>query len=261
MASKRVVFVSDFHSGHLVGLTPPKFDATYEEGTKQAELATIRRNCWDFYKSTLDSLKPIDVLVVNGDAIDGKGARTGGTELLTSDRNYQVDIAVGAIREADAGIVFMSYGTPYHAGDLEDWEDAIAREVKAAKIGSQDWLDVNGLVFNYRHFVSGSSIPHGRYTPLARERLWGLLWAEFDEYPKAQVIVRSHVHYFSTCGGYGWTGFTTPALQGYGSKFGTRKISGTVDFGLLSFTVESREVWGWQAHIMKSKSQGDILKA
>jgi len=250
---KRVVIVSDFHCGHQVGLTPPDFDAVPSSEGQRRQLYKTRRRCWDFYKETIEALKPIDLLIVNGDCVDGKAPRSGGTELITSDRTEQVDMAAQAIKIADASNVVMSYGTPYHTGDLEDWENEVAKQVEALKIGGHDWVDVNGLVFDYKHFVGSSAVPYGRHTAVARDRLWGILWAEHGEYPRGDIIVRSHVHYFDYCGGFGWLGLTTPALQFYGTKFGTRKATGTVDYGLVSFDVESKEKYSWQSHVFKPR--------
>jgi len=248
---KRVVVISDFHCGHAVGLTHPDFNPKYSDGSRAAEASVMRSVYWSLYAGTLGELKPIDVLVVNGDCIDGKGEASGGTELLTANRNEQVEMATAAILEAEAKTIVMAYGTAYHTGKSEDFEDQIARAVNAAKIGSHDWIDVNGLVFDYKHHIAGSQIPHGRHTAAARDRLWNLMWSEFGEYPKADVIVRSHVHYFDYVGGSNWVALTTPALQGYGTKYGKRRMSGTVDFGLLSFDVWSKSKFGWKAHVWK----------
>lgn len=250
---KRVLVINDLHAGHRVGLTHPDFDATPSSPGYNRDLYNIRRRCWRFYAEKVDALKPIHLLIVNGDCIDGKGKKSGGTELITADRTEQITMATEAIKYVEAANIVMSYGTPYHTGKLEDWEKEIAEKVKAIKISGQDWVDVNGLVFDYRHFIGSSQIPHGRYTAIAREKLWNTLWNEHDEYPKADVIIRSHVHYHAYCGGYGWLGMTTPALQFYGTKFGARKVSGTVDFGMVSFDVVDKDNFSWESHIWKPR--------
>ena len=146
---------------------------------------------------------------------------------------------------------FLCHNTPYHTGQLEDWEDAVARDVGAEKIGGEDVIDVNGLIINYRHHVGRSTIPHGRFTPVAKEMLWNLLWAERDEYPKADVLIRSHVHYHVYCGSPGWLAMTTPALQGYGTKYGGRRMSGTVDIGMVVFDVRGKERYTWMAELLR----------
>lgn len=199
MPTKRVVVISDLHSGHKFGLTHPDFDARPENiDSRDYKAWRVRRKCRDWYFKKAKSLKPVDVLIVNADCIEGKGPRSGGTELLTSDRNEQVDNAVACIEAWDAHDIVMSYGTPAHTGTDEDWEDAIFKHMNVSdrmrKIGGHDTISVNGVVFDYKHHIGASSVPHGRFTALARDQLWNALWAERGEYPKAQIIIRSHVH-------------------------------------------------------------------
>ena len=257
---KRVVIISDLHCGHKAGLTHPDWNPIYSTHSPKYRGYRQRSVLWKFYASAAKELQPIDVLIVNGDAVDGKGKKSGGTELLTSDRDEQSDMAIAAIEEMAAGKVFMAYGTPYHTGNSEDFENLVAKGAKA-QIKGRDWLDVNGVVFDYRHWVGRSSIPHGRYTPLAKEKLWSGLEAEHGEYPKSDVILRSHVHYLAYCGGYGWLGVITPSLQG-SSKYGERQVSGTVDFGVVWFDINDRKDWSWHYKILKLRhAQRRVTKA
>jgi hypothetical protein len=258
---RRVLIVSDFHSGHFVGLTPPSW---HDAPSKTAEpwrikLAEFRRKSYSVFYNLVQQLKPIDVLLVNADCIDGRGEKSGGTELLTSDRDRQCDMATEIIKSIGAKKIVMTYGTGYHCGALEDFEDRVAKDVKAEKIGGHEWVDVNGVVFDMKHKVGASSIPHGRFTSIAREKLWNGLWAEREESPRSNVIIRSHVHYHVFCGGDGWLALTTPALQGPGSKYGTRQCSGTVDFGLVHFDINPSGSYAWESHIIKMLDSKEML--
>lgn len=247
---RRVVVVSDFHCGHVVGLTPPGWDHDVKHPQLKKSNA-MRRMIWAHYEDTLKALQPIDVLICNADLIEGKGERSGGTELLYADRLQQCEMAADAIQVARAKTVVMSYGTSYHTGRDEDLERVVAGRVSALKIGSRDDIDVNSTIINYRHYVGSSQVPHTRFTALGREALWNVLWSERGEYPKAHVILRSHVHYHVYAGGPGWLVMTTPALQGYGSKYGARMMSGIVDIGLLSFDVSGPNEYTWRSHLLR----------
>lgn len=242
--SKKGMIISDLHCGHDVGLTYPSFDADRGSEKRRYHYDT-RRYIWDWYEDTVKSLPRLDFLIVNGDAIEGKGKYSGGTECLTTDRDEQAEMAIAAINVKKAPKIFMSYGTASHTGETEDWEDVIARQVHAEKIGGEDTIVINNLRINYRHHISRSSIPHGRYTALAREKLWNNLWAERDEYPRADVLIRSHVHYAVYCGTPDWLALITPGLQGYGGKYGARRMSGTVDIGVTYFDIASRDDYKW----------------
>ena len=247
---KRILFTGDQHSGHIAGLTPP----TYHTRAHGDSYYKWQIEAWNWYTDTIESLQPIDVMVVNGDPIDGKGQRSGGTELITTDPITQCKMAVEAAQQANAARYIMTYGTGYHTGQDTDYERIIAEELKA-DIASHQWLDVNGVVFDIKHHVGGSSIPHGRGTSIAKEWLWSTLWAAHDEQPKADVVVRSHVHYHYFCGDGDFLAMTLPALQGKGSKFGARRCSNTVHFGLVWFDIEDDGSYTWHRKLLRASSQ------
>lgn len=247
---KRVVVISDLHCGHIVGLTPAGWDADVPHAQLQ-KAYKMRRAIWNWYAATLKKLQPIDILIVNGDCIDGRNEGQGGTELLHVDRTDQGKMAAHCILEARAKIIVMSYGTGYHTGVGDEFERPIADKVGAKKLGSVDNISVNGVVVNYRHYVGASQVPHTRYTALGREMLWNTLWAERGEYPKANIIIRSHVHYFAYVGGPDHLVVSTPGLEGYGGKYGARLLSGIVDIGMIYFDIEKSGKWDWGWELKK----------
>ena len=259
---KRILVMSDLHCGHLVGLTPPDWQTDAPEATgrtKRAKFAPIQREAWQWYVRNVSAGGPYDLVVVNGDAIDGRGDRSGGAEQITTDRQEQVDMACAAIRQALVGSpkLVMTYGTAYHSGDQEDWENDIAKELKAEKISSHEWVEVSKVVFDFKHHIGGSQIPTGRTQPLARAALWNVLWSDQGYTPRANVLVRSHVHYFAAAMDdiEPHLRLTTPALQAMGTRFGSRRCEGLVTFGFVIFEVARGEVTRFEPVTAKLKSQ------
>lgn len=253
--SKRIVACGDFHCGHAVGLTPPGFAVTNENDIYH-HFEEMRKEIWKFYADTIKNLQPIDLLIVNGDCIDGKGERSGGTELIESDPSLQAKMAAECIKIANAKNIIMTFGTAYHTGRDSDQERQTADAV-GAKIGSHEWVEVNGVMFDIKHHISSSIIPHGRVTPVSRDKLWNDIWSLDGGQPRADILLRSHVHYHTFSGDPDYLAMTLPALQGYGSKFGSRCCSGKVHVGLISFDVDSKGGYSWQQHILR----GEFLKA
>jgi len=238
---KRLVVISDLHSGHLVGLTPEKYQTTKQQ-----------RLIYDFYRKELEKLQPIDVLVCNGDLIDGDGEKSGGTELITTSVKMQCKIAAECVNIAKAKSVYIIYGTPYHTGKKEDNEDFLEdMVVNFKKAGGHEFIDINGTVFDFKHKVSGSVIPHGRHTAVSREKVWNLFWNEIGGQPKSDVFIRSHVHYYDFCGNTTYLSVITPGLQGYGSKYGVRACSGVVDIGFVHFDIEDDGGYNITPHIFQ----------
>ena len=251
---KTGIILSDLHCGHTVGLTPPAWQ--YKEGGYRQKFVKTQKACWDWFASEIDSLPSPDVLFVNGDAVDGKGYRSGGTEQITTDMDVQADMACHAIKSVMGRKtkLMMTAGTPYHTGTDEDWEAHIADECGAKEFGGNVFVNVNGVVFDLKHKVGSSGIPHGRATALKKSQLWGQLWADAGEQPRSDVLIRSHVHYHNANydPDFGWC-MTTPALQGFGSKYGARQCEGRVHFGFISFEVSTDGEFTWQPHIAKIK--------
>ena len=90
--SKKVLIISDLHCGSVVGLTHPNFD-TGEQGH-----AAIREAHWFRYKEMLEEIGRVDVLVVNGDCIDGKSSHPPyhRFDVMTNRPYTQIEMAVAA---------------------------------------------------------------------------------------------------------------------------------------------------------------------
>lgn len=252
----RVACIGDLHCGHGAGLTPPDWQSGAWAGARKARaVQAAQAALWDEY-ARLAKEASADVLIVAGDAIDGPGKQTG--EHITRDVVEQAAMAAECIQAWRGATVFMAYGTPFHvSADGSDIERVVADLVKAREIGGHLYLDINGVMFDVKHKVGSSSVPHGRHTALARERLWQQLWSEYGE-PRGRcgdVLIRGHVHYHSVAGGANWCAMTLPALQGLGSKYGVRECSGVVDWGLVIFDVDSDGRFAWRAHTVRGEGR------
>ena len=260
--SKRGIVVGDFHCGHLAGLTPPEYqDREYKNSTtKRNKWAKLQKELWIKYKELLKKYEPYDFGLYMGDGIDGTGFRSGGSELIRPDIDDQIDMAVYVCNDVRlhstkkfewVGV----YGTPYHTGNSMDHENSVAKDAGFKKIGSHEWIDVNGCIIDIKHFVSSSTIPHGRHTALSRAQLWNVLWAEQDLVPKANIILRGHVHYNAGAFGPGWVSMSCPALQGMGSKYGSRQCEGIVHWGIVVVDIQDNGEFDYHVDAVKIKAQ------
>jgi hypothetical protein len=245
---KRLLLTGDYHAGHHFGLTPPGWwEAESGVLPEIAKRGKFQRALWGFATEAVERLQPIDILEVGGDAIDGKGDKSGGIELRTSDRLEQGDMAAEFINFVGAPKVRMVYGTRYHVGQKEDLEKAIVKNIHAdTTIQGHGFFDINHCIVDVKHKVGSSTVPYGRMTALAKAHLWNLLWAERKRQPKANIIARHHVHYHVFCGESGWLAFTIPPLC-YGSAFGIRECESLVDIGMVYTDIYEDGGWTWNS--------------
>ena len=258
---RRVVFINDLHCGHDAAITPPGYGVVIpskKDFPRRHKTCQVGHAIYEWFMADLAAVRrerPITTVVVVGDVIDGRGERSGSTELLTTDRFIQCRMAKKIITATKAPNVLMTYGTAYHTGEHEDFEDYLrdllecTPHIKSVKLGAHEWLKENRTVFDIKHHAGGSTIPHGRATPLAREKLWNLIWADRKEQPNADVLIRAHTHYHVYVGDRKYLSISLPALQGMGSKYGARRCSGTVDVGYTVFDTYPGGGYTWEARL------------
>lgn len=257
----KVVSISDLHCGHRAGLTPPEWQLPIRGGTEgRNEWGKIQHELWNTYASIIEDVgPPIDLLLVNGDAIDGRGEASGGTELVVRNPLHQAEMAYYCLEPWEARNVVMSYGTAYHTGKLTDYEQALAKDLQGT-IESHPFIEIEGITIDMKHKVGRSSIPHGRATPLAKERLWNTQWYIHEGQPLADIVLRSHLHYFSYYGEADWLAMILPPLQAAGTKYGARMCSNTIDWGLVEWDIDGGE-YRWTPHLRKlAANRTNVIK-
>ena len=186
--------------------------------------------------------------------IDGEATKSNKNEMLYVSPEDQLELSIECVDIINADKTYLVTGTGYHTGKNVDYENVIGQRINAEKNMQRGikfaWLhetlslNVDGLKFDFCHKVGRSSIPHGRWTPLARQELWDLKKAGRARYEGHDIFVRSHTHYHIYGGEYGKLMLTTPALQGH-TRFGQREVEGVVDVGITYFDVENKENFEW----------------
>lgn len=268
---RRVIAASDPHCGSYQGLTPPEWRPGFseterdgdEEQSRLAKFARLQTELWNTCMDTLDKLAPYHAIFWLGDMVEGKGFRSGGTELLVTDRLEQVTMATAVCKEFKTRAKYPDvvqrgvYGTTYHVGsDGEDFEKLVADNAGWESISAHEWPVINGCTFDLKHKVGGSSVPHGKGTAMLKDALWMELWAARELAPRAKVILRGHTHSYLGIDADEYMIFACPALQGWGTKYGSRECLGLVHWGLMHFDIDDNgNVVDWGKHIVKIKLQ------
>lgn len=230
---KRVLVLSDLHCGHVMGLTPPRYHQhEYQE------------KFWEWFRTKVAVLGKVDVLVVNGDAIDGKNTKAGGQHIYEASRIAQVDIAAECLSLVKAKRIYIVRGTEYHTGVEEDFENILSQQIGTDGV-AYDALPINigGLDFHFKHHTGNSSVPWTRGAAAVRSHVWQILERSLSgQKTPPDVSVRSHVHYFVQTRSSLGTVLTTPALQ-LSSSYGVRRCDGIHDVGFVYFDIENKNSW------------------
>lgn len=257
--AKRILLLSDFHCGHKYGLAVP--DECVND---------YQRKAWEFFEKGIKQFAPYDTIFCNGDLIDGAGEANKGVELITSDRLKQSDMAINVLKKVllisnSPPKMFFTRGTPYHTGKGEDYENVIAKEFwdgGKKNIDETLLVDIGGVIFDLKHKISGSSNAAYRVGAPAKLIVNAMLEENYQDRPKADCFIRSHVHYHTIVGLMDRVALTTPGLQ-INSSFGQRQCSGIIDFGFVVIDVDKDKGKGLRVTpyiCKKSIKQVEVLK-
>jgi len=188
----RVGVIADVHVGSMFGIWPP------DMRTSSGGIYKLNRGqeyLWENWLRIAEEIPPLDVLIWNGDMVDGKQPKEGARFVLETDIIHQAKAFLEAARPFQkkvVGVTYVTRGSCYH--DVEDSAtEMIAYTLNARQdvYGrySHDWLlfEACGLLFDVAH--SQSVMMRYITTPLERE-------GQFSDMAglHADVIVRSHSH-------------------------------------------------------------------
>jgi hypothetical protein len=155
--------------------------------------------------------KKLDALVFNGDLIQAVRPPWGGL-LIAPNCDDQAKCAVELLKPIVQRTkeTYFNSGTNYHNIDVGDYEQQIA-EALGAEYGDHWDLEVEGKVLNFAHGHMGGFVYRGGM--IERETFFGALASEMGQVPKADCIVRSHIHFYIEYRSDNRVGYFTPGWQ------------------------------------------------
>ena len=223
---KRLAVISDLQCGSIFGMLPPGFITS--EGIPKLQNAGQKYlwECWIDFNDRLKEFKP-DAIIMNGDANDGNQRKQEGTELSLNLLVDQIRAAVTCLtvtkKRAPNAKWYFTRGTAYHVGQAGQYEEEIAKQIGAEKYSSVGtgiyvreilWLNVEGVIIEAAHHI-GVSQGFYRLTQLDKEMQWSAMAAKDDTkgVPKADLLIRSHVHNFQHAEHASKQGLVTPCWQ------------------------------------------------
>lgn len=244
-----MVIYSDIHVGSKVAVcseSPKIVDGQDYVPTK------LQKALFKAWKETPKYFlqKSPDVIVLNGECVDGINKRSFGSGSWSMDLNDQIRDFEKIIKHIPKPKHYVvTRGSNYHVttDGATNLDELVAEKIQATRYrthggsGYSDYeanIEINGKYFNFTHHVGFAEWQQYRTTSLARE----LVKLHFEHEKRGfhtDIAVRSHVHYYvevrfkSTCG------FTNPSWKLADSFMYRRGIPTTSDIGCVEVLIES----------------------
>lgn len=268
-SSKRVVIVSDLHDGSSTALCSP--NPIHSDLNTEYKPNALQKTLWGAWGDCIDDLtgKP-DLLVVNGECVDGANTKQVGQQTWSTNLDDQMNDAKVCLDEIPYKKIMLLRGSGYH----EQVDGTNFEEIMAGKLrncirykayggqGSTDYfafVDIYGKIFNFTHHIGFSKSEAYRTTALAREMVG--MHFQHDKLGRADVFVRSHVHYFTHVEFTHTHGVTTPAWKYPDAHLFRGGLAGTTaDIGMVEFIIEPNGKIIFEKHIAEINYKPKVYK-
>jgi len=252
--AKRILMISDQHTGSDIGLTHP----AYQRRTKDQELSEW---AWNYIMEGVEKHGPYDLMLCGADAIEGKQYKDKGCGIWTADPLEQCEAAargINAIRmHCKRGAKACSVtGTCYHvdvAGTSA--EHYLAGPCDFDKVEDRIGVEVEGMWIDLRHKGPKGSTPNTGIGLSMKRNLWNVTR---DLVPKdmTQLTIHGHSHEVR----FGWQpelgyAIALPAMQLAGGKYGRQHCDGFVHFGFVVIEVSNGEITNSAFHYEKIRNK------
>jgi len=253
------------HVGSIYAVRSP--DARLVDGSevKMNEFNQQLYDIWCWARDSRES-KKTDLLVINGEPIDGSNKKSISNETWTPSVHMQLEDSERLIRMYNWRDIVATRGSRYHVTvDNTYHEEFLAKELgcipysglfgKAQETNSDTksynilpqytdfylWCIINGKRFSICHHVGYNKTELYRTTALGRE-MAVMEFAKGKWYPSngnVDVIVRSHVHYYVQVRFHKQIALTTPCWK-LPDEFQLRRgLGGTaVNIGSIEIIIE-----------------------
>jgi hypothetical protein len=200
MAHKTLLALGDIHSGNEGAVMPEEVNSEdVNSGRNRRYFPTkIQKDILKKWYEMCDECPKPDILLLNGDLVDGKNYKDSGLGTWTTDMNLQASALADLVKMIKPRQIIATTGSPYHS-DRNPNSDQIAVEKCGGTFkGGYASIKINNHRIYAQHKVSVSKVWQYRTTGIARALVMATL--NEPEYGHYDVLFKSHAHYFTFAG-------------------------------------------------------------
>jgi hypothetical protein len=240
-----IVGLGDIHAGSKSAICVPDMELC---GGGYFRYSAAQKGLYDAWAGLARDWQNPDILIANGDLIEGQARKESGVPCWSTDLEDQMHCAELLINMFHPKQLYIINGTGYHvdAGG-KSLENILAEKMGAVKIGTglsvsaeELFLRVGGFTFHAAHHIQVGTGWY-RTTPVSRELVFALLNESHKH--KVDVILRSHVHSFVGVEFTRQHGFTLPCWQLQTRYMYKKSALGMVpDIGAIRFRINNGEL-------------------
>jgi hypothetical protein len=241
--------IGDVHAGSDSAVSPAEIelDSGNVISANEVQLALLHE-----FEKMCDTVGKVDLLILNGDLVDGQNYIGKGKGILTSDMARQVDTAVEVISNINFRKVVGCSGTPYHVERNPNLDKMVIEKLGGVCLDEVSiTVEETRIYANHRTSIRMNG---NRAQSITTDMIMSELNAEsFGK--KVDVIFKSHAHYYMCVDNSRTLGFVCPCWKGRDeyARSATSPFSFLPHIGYIVLDVESDGSFSWFREIKQLK--------
>ena len=247
---KKVLIVNDLHCGSIYGLGVPNFCGLSGYTLPFTE---TNRFLYDRWNQMINAVGAVDLVIANGDLVEGLNKKRNGEETLTPFIKDQSNMAANLLGRITTGEYAFTGGSGYHTGQDTNGDQEVCDKLGGTWFGTDGTIEIEDIKLHVRHVGQHSKIPHSRATGLLFDFLIASLQGD-----NTNIFIRSHTHKFVYAGIHNRLGMTTPCWKGVDAFIRTKSMEKT-DCGWVLITVDGAE-YTWEHCVFQAPDITPILR-
>lgn len=260
---KVVLPIGDMHVGCMGAIMPPEVVEYPDTPSKRKYHypTDTQKELYKLWEQMCDDYPQPDVLILNGDLVDGKNYKESGMGCWTTEMLTQCEAACELLGMLKPRKIIGTTGSAYHSEKNPNADEIITKALGGEFKGGYGVVDVNGCRFYAQHKVGVSkSTWQYRGTPIGRAIVLANLAG--GAYGHLDVILKSHAHYFYYVGTSNQLGMILPCWKAH-DDFGDTNVE-FVDpcIGYVVFEVNDDGDYIWtitKKHFKQSVLNPDVI--
>lgn len=237
----KILVLGDLHVGSHQGLMIPEFE---DPSGMRIYSNPVQMFLFDYYCKMLKTVGDVDIVILNGDLIEGPNKKNSGLGVWSTDIHTQAQCAAILIDMIRCKKIYCSQGSSYHTGNPTG--DKIVCELVGGEwIGDWQFFELNNsLTFHVRHHGDFSTVPYSRCTGQRKEAMIAQA-----QNTNIDIYIRSHTHHFNYSGNGNDLSIAVPCWKGVDEFIGKNSVE-QPDNGYVMIYVDGPK-YTWEYDIFK----------
>lgn len=247
--SKKVLFIGDTHVGSNVGLSSSEM---INEDDNVIHQNVIQKWISDKYYKMVDDVGKVDLLILNGDIVEGPNYKNEGVGNWTNDMDVQVEHASDLLKDIKFRKCIGCSGTRYHSGDNPKNDKRVIE-----KIGGQWMKEVSTEINDVRIHAAHKAAVYKNKQSKPASITGEMVAAEINafEFGKYDILAKSHTHTYAGVDMGTSIGFLLPCWKGRDDYaiYSASPLTFNPSIGYVVVEIESDKSFSWYRDIEKLK--------